>query len=261
MYVQALQRRAHAPRIKDCKRFNLVIIHVERHKCGFQLVILRHPLRLIGRTDAAFTAQFGEPTGLALRGAAAALIEHDCPSKPVSSIGKAKLVNFIVRRKRRAARSTFSAELDELVDSIEQMMLLQVILHQIYCGTGHSPSDTRSLSRIDRYVHKLTFWIPISIQVLDGITLESAIESYNTVGHWQSVFSKVACRISRSVAINQRLDNVTLPRAACKSISFGLSSTRIWNMRFAQWLTEFDIWISFHSDSGEHDSHSWWLPS
>ena len=31
VYVQALQRRAHAPRIEDCKRLNVVIRYMERH--------------------------------------------------------------------------------------------------------------------------------------------------------------------------------------------------------------------------------------
>ena len=34
MYVQALQRRARAPRIKDCERLSFAIRYVKRHKCG-----------------------------------------------------------------------------------------------------------------------------------------------------------------------------------------------------------------------------------
>ena len=72
-YVQALQRRAHAPRIKDCKRFNLVIKYVEGHKRGLKHVTLQHPLTCVGCTEATFKAQPGEPTNLALRGLVAAL--------------------------------------------------------------------------------------------------------------------------------------------------------------------------------------------
>lgn len=98
VYVQVLQRRAHAPGIKDCTRLSLVIRHVERHECGFESIPLRHPLRLVGFTDAAFTAQFGEPSGLALLGLTAALLEDDCTSEPMSSNGKATLVDFTVWR-------------------------------------------------------------------------------------------------------------------------------------------------------------------
>ena len=55
--------------------------------------------------------------------------------------GKADLVYFTVRRQRRVVRSTFGAELNWLVDSIEQMLSLQIALHHIYCGTGQSPED------------------------------------------------------------------------------------------------------------------------
>ena len=55
--------------------------------------------------------------------------------KPQSSDGTANLLDFVIRRQRRVVRSTFSAELNGLVDSVESMLLLQCTLHQIYCGT------------------------------------------------------------------------------------------------------------------------------
>ena len=56
VYVQSLQRRAHAFRIKDCKKLNLVIRYMKRHKRGLKPVALQHPLKLPGFTDAAFKA-------------------------------------------------------------------------------------------------------------------------------------------------------------------------------------------------------------
>lgn len=67
VYVQALQGRAHAPRIMDCKRLDLVIRYMKRHKGGLKSVTFKHPLKLVGTTDGAFKAQPDEPTGLALR--------------------------------------------------------------------------------------------------------------------------------------------------------------------------------------------------
>ena len=55
--------------------------------------------------------------------------------------GKANLIDLTVRRQRRAARSTFSAELHGLVDSTEQMLLPLVTLHQSDCGIEQSPGD------------------------------------------------------------------------------------------------------------------------
>ena len=48
VYVQALQRRAHAPRVADCKRLNLVIRYMKKYKCGLKLVCLKHHLKLVG---------------------------------------------------------------------------------------------------------------------------------------------------------------------------------------------------------------------
>ena len=140
VYVQALQRRAHAPRITDCKRLNTVIRYMKRHKCGLKSVTLQRPLKLVAFIDAAFKAQPEEATGLALRGLAATLCEDPGEGKQLHGDNKkANLVDFIVRRQRRVVRFTFSAELNGLVDSIEQMLLLQCTLHQIYCGTTQSP--------------------------------------------------------------------------------------------------------------------------
>ena len=82
-------------------------------------VILKHPLKFVGFTDAAFKDQPAEPIGFAL--------------------GLVGIVDFIVRRQRRVVRSTFGAEFNGLVDGVEQLILLQFILHQIYCGTHQSP--------------------------------------------------------------------------------------------------------------------------
>ena len=139
VYVQALQRRAHAPRIKDCTRFNLVIRYVKWHKCRIKSITLKHPLNLVGFIDAASTAQPEEPTGLVLRGLAAILQEDDHKDELMSASGNADLVEFTVRRHRRVAPSIFIAELYGLADSIEQLMSSQVALHQIYRGTAQSP--------------------------------------------------------------------------------------------------------------------------
>ena len=119
MYIQALQRRGTAPRVKDAKRCNLVIRYLRRHKSGLRAVRLSHPMRLVGFTDAAFKALVDEPSGLALRGLAAVQMSDTGLSKPHSSNGRGNLLDYAVRRQRRVVRSTFSAELNGLVDSVE----------------------------------------------------------------------------------------------------------------------------------------------
>ena len=48
------------------------------------------------------------------------------------------LIDWIVRKLRRVVRSTFAAELNALIDSIETLLLIQLVLHQVYCGTDES---------------------------------------------------------------------------------------------------------------------------
>ena len=104
-YVQALQRRAHTFGTKDCKLFDLVIRHVELHTCGLKSIALKHPFELLGSIGAAFKAQPDEPTGLALRGVVATLQgDQGSNDQPMSLSGKANLIDFTVRRRRRAGR-------------------------------------------------------------------------------------------------------------------------------------------------------------
>ena len=138
--VQALQRRAHPPRIKYCKRLNIGIRYMKRHKCGLKQVTLQHLLKLVAPIDAAFAAQPEEPIDLALRGLALVLCEdRECGVTPHVGNGKANPIDFMKRRQRSVVRSTFSAELNGLVVITHHMLPLRCTLHPIYCGTARSP--------------------------------------------------------------------------------------------------------------------------
>ena len=95
----------------------------------------------MGFYDSAFKAQVEDSTGLALRGLAAILATDDHAEKPQAKDGRGNLIDYHVRRQRRVVRSTFSAELNGLIDSIGSMLLLQTNLHQIYCGTKETPQQ------------------------------------------------------------------------------------------------------------------------
>ena len=75
VYVQALQRRAHALRIVDCKRCNLLIRYLHKFTCGLRSIKLSHPLRPLGFTDVAFMALVGDSRGLALGSLATILLQ------------------------------------------------------------------------------------------------------------------------------------------------------------------------------------------
>ena len=66
------------------------------------------------------------PIGLAPRGLAATLCEDgDDGTKPHGKSDTANLVDFVVRGQRGVVGSTFSAELNGFVDSVEQILFFQ----------------------------------------------------------------------------------------------------------------------------------------
>ena len=139
VYIQALQRRGHVPRVCDCRRLNLVIRYLQRHRIGIRYLRMPERVKLLGFTDSAFRAQEGESSGLALRGLAV-LLTPDVPGSVISQ-GSVHLLDFIVRKLRRVVRSTFAAELNALVDALETIILMQLMFHQIFCGTDEGPDE------------------------------------------------------------------------------------------------------------------------
>ena len=148
IYIQALQRHASKPRLKDCRRLNIVVRFLKRNKLGVWYERINSDwIRILGFTDAAFKAQEGESTGLALRGLAVLIAadpfhgQRPQGKQSATAVNREEIVHLIewlVRRLRRVVRSTFSAELNALIDTIESLVLLQLTLHQCLCGTDES---------------------------------------------------------------------------------------------------------------------------
>jgi len=125
----------------DCKRLNTVVRYARRKRVG----ILYRPLDLDKLcvtvfSDAAFKATPEESSGLALRGCVVLLAEarsHEL----ISPEGNCHLLEYVCRRQRRVVRSTYSAELNGLIDSVEITLLVQFMLHQLYRGTDQSSTQ------------------------------------------------------------------------------------------------------------------------
>ena len=111
---------------------------MKRHEVGSWYSPVNGQVRLLGFTDDAFKAQDDEGSGLALWGLAVLLSfeilqaiqrhHQDKRRKPI-------LLDWISRRLKRFVRSTFAAERDALIKTIEPLMVLQLALHQCCCGT------------------------------------------------------------------------------------------------------------------------------
>ena len=107
VFVQALQRRNHNPRVVDCKRLNLVLRWARRHPIGIWFPRLCKPLRIVGVSDSAFRAQPEDSSGLALRGAAIVLNTKNDRS-PTSPDGKCNVLEFVCKKHKRVIRSTYA---------------------------------------------------------------------------------------------------------------------------------------------------------
>ena len=135
VFVQALQRRGHAPRAQDLKKLNLVLRWCRRHPVGILFRKVQGKPRLVAVSDAAFKAIPDEASGLALRGCVIVLTSCSQTS-PASDDGVCSVLEYVCRRQRRVVRSTFSGELNALIDSVELLLVVQMCLHQIWTATG-----------------------------------------------------------------------------------------------------------------------------
>jgi hypothetical protein len=93
VYIQSLQRHAHAPRVCDCKRINVVLRYLKKVRGGLRYKPLPPgvDLKLLGISDAAFKAIPEESAGLALRGYTT-LLTPVCGDKPAE--GLVHMVDF-----------------------------------------------------------------------------------------------------------------------------------------------------------------------
>ena len=78
IYVQALQRRAHKPRLIDCKKLNLVVRYLRKHQMGLWYCNMDGYKRIVCWSDSAFKAIPEEGSGLASRSAGGELEKTLC---------------------------------------------------------------------------------------------------------------------------------------------------------------------------------------
>ena len=140
VYVQALQRHGKAPRGQDLKRLNLALRWAKKHRVGILFRKVKGPLRLVAISDAAFKAVPDEASGLALRGAIV-LLCSDSDTSPASPDKSCILLEAVCKRQRRVVRSTFSGELNGLIDTVELVMVIQMCLYQVWYGTEETATQ------------------------------------------------------------------------------------------------------------------------
>ena len=144
VFVSALQRFSHAPKIIHCKRLNTVIRWAKRNpKClrFAQLDTANRPAGTMIQThlrmyaDAAFKKE--DDSGHSMRGA----LYVRCIGKKIADFQgtrKGHLVDYVGAKQRRVVRATFSAELLNACDTQDKGLLLSQQFHEMCTGQTHA---------------------------------------------------------------------------------------------------------------------------
>jgi len=140
VFIQALQRHAQGPRLIDCKRLNALVRYLKRGRIGIWYTKIKGPWRLVAVSDAAFRAQPEDSSGLALRGCVILLVGENDKS-PASQDASCHMLEYVCRRQRRVIRSTYSGELNALVDTIELLLVVQMTFYQIFGNPGVTATE------------------------------------------------------------------------------------------------------------------------
>ena len=68
------------------------------------------------------------------------MLVTDAPDRPASPDGRCHVLEYASKRQRRVQRSTYSAELNGVIDTVETGILIQIAFHQILYGCDDSPT-------------------------------------------------------------------------------------------------------------------------
>ena len=139
VFVNRLQRNAKAPRLVDVKDLNKLLRWVKRQTSSTVYRKLVGPVGLAVLTDAAFRAD--ETDCLALRAAIAIIVEirGDRPG------GNFHLLDFYSRKQSRVNRSTFSAELNAMLEAIDLGLVLSCFVTEVLHGTSSAMEVSKTI--------------------------------------------------------------------------------------------------------------------
>ena len=128
VFIVALQRAASKCQVKHVQSLNRLVVWMKNNPQRLTYRPLKGKLRLLTFSDSAFKKE--EETGHALKGTLVLLVE--AASDGVTTEVGCHVLDFSSKRVRHVTRSTFSAELFALCDSIDHSLLLAQMIHEIY---------------------------------------------------------------------------------------------------------------------------------
>jgi hypothetical protein len=164
VYTSALQRVAKEPKYVDLLKLNQLLRWLRRTPIETYFGPLKPPYRICAVSDSAFKRQ--DDSGLACRGSILTLGEYRTDEHPG---GLVHLLDWQSRRQRRVTRSTFGAELNGLVDTVELGKLIAMGLSELAMG----PRTATQLAEIEEFGR---FPIPIDA-VIDAKAVYEAVRA------------------------------------------------------------------------------------
>ena len=134
IYVAALQRAAKQPTAGHLRRLNTLVSYAKQNPHGIHTVKLTPPVALVEVGDAAFRREPNDQ-GLAMRGAFLLLVETDGMTSPG---GRCNVVDYYAKKQSHVVRSTWGAELAQLSDGADNLLVLHGFFHEVRHGATSS---------------------------------------------------------------------------------------------------------------------------
>ena len=126
VYVQCMQRHAQSPRVEDVRKLNRLLRWVQSRPAGIVYLKRRgkeQKWKLMAVSDSAFRSLEDKTTGLALRGFIIMLVA-EAPGTPG---GACTILDYGTKKHKRVNRSTFAAELNAAVDTVDIATVVQFL--------------------------------------------------------------------------------------------------------------------------------------
>ena len=188
VYVVALQRQAHKPRVIHARRLNAVVRYAQRNPRAIRYAPMQRqrsgtpcPVadpRVLIVTDSSFKKE--EDDGHAMKGVFI-LLACGGTGRVVSDV--VHILDYAARKQQHVTRSTFAAELFSACDGVDHGLLVTITLHEIERGC-RSAGEARRLREEDGLAFKM--WLCIdAMSVLAAMSAEAvrAPAEKSLVGH------------------------------------------------------------------------------
>ena len=140
VFIAALQRYNHAPKVIHAKRLNSVVRWVQRNLIDLKYCHFDSKDNIIfGISDAAFKKEEEEATAMrgcvVIRTSSQSLhMLADCSEARLRE-SPCHILEFASKKQRHVTRSTFAAELFGATDTADTMLVVVLALHEVETGT------------------------------------------------------------------------------------------------------------------------------